>query len=152
LSNWVITQLLNYAITSYQLLHIGDKLRRTMLRIRLTRTGKKRQPSYRIVVADKRSRRDGRIVEHIGFYNPLPDPAEYRIKEARALHWLSVGAQPTDAVRRLLEKQGTFSRLERVQAGEELMAVVAEYEGVDPVARAQVEALAVASVVGEEEE
>lgn len=123
-----------------------------MLRIRLARTGKKRQPSYRIVVADKRSRRDGRIVERIGFYNPLPDPAEYRIKEDRALHWLSVGAQPTDAVRRLLEKQGTIGRLERIHAGEDMATVVAEYEGVDPVAMAQVEALEVASAVTDEEE
>jgi small subunit ribosomal protein S16 len=139
----------NYLIT--QLLHIGDKLRRIMLRIRLTRTGKKRQPSYRIVVADKRSRRDGRVVERIGFYNPLPDPIEYRIQEARALHWLSVGAQPTDAVRRLLEKQGTLSRLERVHLGEDIATLVAEYEGVDPVAMAQVDALEVESAVTEEE-
>ena len=122
-----------------------------MLRIRLTRTGKKRQPSYRIVVADKRSRRDGRIVEHIGFYNPLPDPEEYRIKEARALHWLSVGAQPTDAVRRLLEKQGTLARLERVHAGEDIGVLAAQFEGIDPVARAQVDALTVESAVSEEE-
>ena len=122
-----------------------------MLRIRLTRTGKKRQPSYRIVVADKRSQRDGRIVEHIGFYNPLRDPAEYRIKEARALHWLSVGAQPTDAVRRLLEKQGTLDRLEQVRAGEDIRAVAAQYEGVDPVAMAQVDALEVETAVSEEE-
>jgi small subunit ribosomal protein S16 len=122
-----------------------------MLRIRLTRTGKKRQPSYRIVVADKRSRRDGRIVEHIGFYNPLVDPAEYRIKEARALHWLSVGAQPTDAVRRLLKKQGTLARLEKLQAGEDLQALAAQFEGVDPMARAQVDALEEESAVTEEE-
>lgn len=122
-----------------------------MLRIRLSRTGKKRQPSYRIVVADKRSRRDGRVVERIGYYNPLPDPIEYRIEEARALHWLSVGAQPTDAVRRLLEKQGTFGRLERVHLGEDIATIVAEYEGVDPVAMAQVDALEVESAVTEEE-
>jgi len=121
-----------------------------MLRIRLTRTGKKRQPSYRIVVADKRSRRDGRIVEHIGFYNPLVDPAEYRIKEARALHWLSVGAQPTDAVRRLLKKQGTLARLQKLQAGEDLQALAAQFEGVDPVAMAQVDALEESAVTEEE--
>ena len=122
-----------------------------MLRIRLTRTGKKRQPSYRVVVSDKRSRRDGRIVERIGFYNPLPNPAEYRISEDRALHWLSVGAQPSDAVRRLLEKQGTLERLARVHAGESMAAVVAEYQGVDPVAIAEVEALEVQAAVSEEE-
>jgi small subunit ribosomal protein S16 len=123
-----------------------------MLRIRLTRTGKKRQPSYRVVVSDKRSRRDGRVVERIGFYNPLPDPAEYRIQEERALHWLSVGAQPSDAVRRLLEKQGTFERLARVHAGEPMANVVAEYQGVDPMAMAEIESLAVQSAVTDEEE
>ena len=74
-----------------------------MLRIRLSRTGKKRQPSYRVVVAEKDAKRDGRIVERIGNYNPLPTPIEYQIDEQRALYWLSVGAQPSDAVRLLLE-------------------------------------------------
>lgn len=100
-----------------------------MLRIRLSRTGKKRQPSYRVVVADVESKRDGRIVERIGYYNPLVNPIEYRIEEARALHWLSVGAQPSDAVHRLLEKQGTYGRLARLRGGESLEALVAEYEG-----------------------
>lgn len=101
-----------------------------MLRIRLSRTGKKGQPSYRVVVADINSKRDGRVVERIGHYNPLTEPAEYKIQEARALHWLSVGAQPSDAVRRLLEKQGTYDRLQRFHAGEPLDKLVAEYEGV----------------------
>lgn len=104
-----------------------------MLRIRLSRTGKKRQPSYRVVVAEKEAKRDGRIVERIGDYNPLPNPAEYKIDEQRALYWLSVGAQPTDAVRRLLEKQGTLGRLERFHAGESLDALVSEFTGVEPV-------------------
>jgi small subunit ribosomal protein S16 len=100
-----------------------------MLRIRLTRTGKKGQPSYRIVVADVRSKRDGRVVERIGHYNPLTDPAEYKIKEGRALHWLSVGAQPSNAVHRLLEKQGTIQRLQRLRGGESLEQLVADFEG-----------------------
>jgi small subunit ribosomal protein S16 len=100
-----------------------------MLRIRLSRTGKKRQPSYRVVVAEKESKRDGRIVELIGHYNPLPNPAVYRIKEDRALYWLGIGAQPSDAVRILLEKQGTFERLGRMRAGESLETLVAEYSG-----------------------
>lgn len=104
-----------------------------MLRIRLSRTGKKRQPSYRVVVAEKEAKRDGRVVERIGFYNPLTNPAEFRIEEARALHWLSVGAQPSDAVRVLLNKQGTFDRLARLNAGESLDALVAEYKG-EPIA------------------
>jgi small subunit ribosomal protein S16 len=101
-----------------------------MVRIRLSRTGKKKQASYRVVVADSKSPRDGRIVERIGFYNPMPDPAEYRINEERALYWLSVGAQPSDAVRRLLEKQGTYDRLTRLQAGESFENLVAEFTGV----------------------
>lgn len=101
-----------------------------MVRIRLSRTGKKKQASYRVVVADQKSPRDGRVVERIGYYNPIPDPAEYRIDEERALHWLSVGAQPTDAVRRLLEKQGTYDRLTRLRAGESFENLVAEFTGV----------------------
>ena len=100
-----------------------------MLKIRLSRRGKKRQPSYRVVVADVNSKRDGRIVERIGHYNPLTDPAEFTIKEDRALHWLSVGAQPTDAVRRLLDKQGTFGRLGRMRAGESIAVLAAEVTG-----------------------
>ena len=100
-----------------------------MLRIRLTRTGKKKQASYRVVVTDINAKRDGRIVERIGYYNPRSEPTEYRINEDRALYWLSVGAQPTDAVRRLLDKQGTYQRLVRLRAGEEREALVAEYQG-----------------------
>ena len=101
-----------------------------MLRIRLSRTGKKKQASYRVVVANIEAKRDGRIVERLGYYNPLTEPSEYRIQEDRALYWLSVGAQPTDAVRRLLEKQGTMDRLTRLRQGEPLDALIAEYTGV----------------------
>jgi small subunit ribosomal protein S16 len=100
-----------------------------MLRIRLSRVGAKRQASYRVVVADVDARRDGRVVERIGFYNPRTEPETYRIDESRALYWLSVGAQPSDAVRRLLDKQGTTDRVKRFHAGETLEALVAEYEG-----------------------
>ena len=100
-----------------------------MLRIRLSRVGKKKQAHFRVVVADIEAPRDGRIVENIGHYTPLTDPSTYKINEERALYWLSVGAQPTDAVRDLLKKQGTFARLKRLQAGEPLETLVAEYEG-----------------------
>lgn len=100
-----------------------------MLRIRLSRVGAKRQPSYRVVVADAEAKRDGRVVERIGFYNPRTDPLTFRIEEARALYWLSVGAQPSDAVRRLLVKQGTLERLDRLRAGEPFEQLVAEHEG-----------------------
>jgi len=120
-----------------------------MLRIRLSRTGKKRQPSYRVVVAEKESKRDGRIVESIGHYNPLTNPATFQIKEARALYWLSVGAQPSDAVRVLLNKQGTFDRLARLHAGESLDTLVAEYTGVAPETIAEAPAPSVVERAGE---
>lgn len=101
-----------------------------MLKIRLSRTGKKKQASYRVVVADINAKRDGRIVERIGHFNPRTEPETYLIKEDRALYWLSNGAQPTDAVRRLLEKQGTFDRLARLHKGESFDSLVAEFTGV----------------------
>lgn len=97
-----------------------------MVRIRLRRVGRKKQPSYRIVVADARDPRDGRYLEIIGFYNPLTQPSTMTIKEERALHWLNVGAQPSDAVRRILDKLGTSKRLERLQQGEPLETLLAE--------------------------
>lgn len=118
-----------------------------MLRIRLSRTGKKRQPSYRVVVANSESKRDGRIVERIGNYFPLKNPTEFSIEEDRALYWLSVGAQPSDAVKRLLEKQGTYDRLARFHAGESQAALIAEYTGVP--LEVEIEEVIVAEVVAE---
>jgi len=97
-----------------------------MLRIRLRRTGKKKQPSYRVVVADARAPRDGRFVEIIGFYNPRTDPPTFRIDEERALYWLSQGAKPSEPVARLLEKQGTLDRFARLKAGEDIESLLAE--------------------------
>lgn len=119
-----------------------------MLRIRLSRVGKKRQPHYRVVVADVEAKRDGRFVERIGYYNPLTNPLTYDIDENRALYWLSVGAQPSDAVRRLLDKQGTFNRLQRLHAGEKLEVLVAEYQGV-PLMEAVAVAVAAPMTVAE---
>lgn len=68
--------------------------------------GAKKRPSYRIVVADSKSPRDGRFIEIVGFYDPLTDPATVRVNEERAQHWLSVGAQPTDTVRHILGRVG----------------------------------------------
>lgn len=101
-----------------------------MVRIRLTRKGKKRFPTYRVVVADIKFKRDGRFIENIGHYNPHSDPPTVVIKEERALYWLSVGAQPSDGVKHMLEKQGTYDRLKRVHAGETIEALVAEYKGI----------------------
>ena len=77
-----------------------------MVRIRLRRMGAKKKPFYRVVVADQRSPRDGRFIENIGTYDPLTDPPTIDIKSERAGHWLRVGAQPSEAVARLLTKTG----------------------------------------------
>lgn len=77
-----------------------------MLKIRLRRMGAKRRPSYRIVIADSRSPRDGKFIEIIGLYDPLTDPATIRLNEERAQHWISVGAQPTETVRNILRRAG----------------------------------------------
>ncbi len=75
-----------------------------MVRIRLRRTGAKKQASYRIVVADSRAPRDGKFIEVLGWYNPRTDPPTFEINKERAEYWLSRGAQPSDAVARLLKK------------------------------------------------
>ncbi|HRW05431.1 MAG: 30S ribosomal protein S16 [Caldilineaceae bacterium] len=75
-----------------------------MIRIRLRRMGAKRKAFYRVVVADGRSPRDGRFIETIGTYDPANDDSGVVLKEERAAHWLSVGAQPSDSVARLLRK------------------------------------------------
>ena len=77
-----------------------------MVKIRLRRTGAKKQPSYRVVVADARAARDGAFIEIIGHYNPLTDPTTIVIDKEKALAWLKKGAQPTDTVARLLRKVG----------------------------------------------
>ncbi len=77
-----------------------------MVRIRLARRGKNKQPTYRIVVTDARSPRDGRFIEIIGNYNPVQQPKVINIKDDRARYWLSVGAQPSDTVSYLLKQQG----------------------------------------------
>ena len=76
------------------------------VKIRLRRTGAKKQPSYRIVVADSRFPRDGRFIEEIGFYNPRTEPSTVKVNEEKAKQWLANGAQPTDTVRALLKKNG----------------------------------------------
>jgi small subunit ribosomal protein S16 len=97
-----------------------------MVKLRLRRVGAKKQASYRIVATDSRSPRDGRFIEVIGFYNPRTEPETVQLKEDRALYWLSVGAQSTDAVTRLLKKMGTLDRFERLKKGESMEALVAE--------------------------
>jgi small subunit ribosomal protein S16 len=78
------------------------------VKIRLARHGAKKKPHYRIVVADIESPRDGRFLEIVGTYNPLPDPVEVNIKQDRVQYWLGQGAIPTDTVKSLLKKEGFF--------------------------------------------
>lgn len=81
-----------------------------MLKIRLRRVGKKKQPSYRIVVADARAPRDGAYVEWIGLYNPRTDPPTVRLDEGRAVEWLRRGAQPSEMVDRILRRLGLWEK------------------------------------------
>jgi small subunit ribosomal protein S16 len=81
-----------------------------MVKIRLMRMGKKKQPYFRVVVADARSPRDGRFIENIGRYHPREHPSVIDIDEDRALHWLKSGAQPSDPVKVLFVKTGIWSR------------------------------------------
>jgi small subunit ribosomal protein S16 len=80
------------------------------VRIRLRRMGKTKRPFYRVVVADQRSPRDGRFIENIGTYHPLDDPSVIEIDEERALHWLRVGAQPSNTVKVLMTKTGIWEK------------------------------------------
>jgi len=79
------------------------------VKIRLMRVGKKKQPSYRVVVSDSRSPRDGRFIEVLGQYAPRAEPSTVTIDSDRALHWLRVGAQPTEQVGKLLEITGVWA-------------------------------------------
>jgi small subunit ribosomal protein S16 len=76
------------------------------VRIRLTRVGAKKQPSYRVVVADARSARDSRAIETLGHYNPRTEPIEFSVDEEKARAWLEKGAQPSDTVVRLFKQAG----------------------------------------------
>jgi small subunit ribosomal protein S16 len=97
-----------------------------MLRIRFQRVGSKNQPAYRIVVIDQRQKRSGDVVEAIGFHNPRTRPSTDQVNSARALHWLSVGAQPTDAAKGVLRRAGTWALYERLQKGEDKDTLLTE--------------------------
>ena len=85
------------------------------VKLRLKRMGAKKAPRYRIVVADSRSRRDGRDIETIGHYNPTTDPAELFVDTEKAMEWLRVGAQPSDTVRNLLSRAGVMEQFHKEQ-------------------------------------
>ena len=93
-----------------------------MVRIRLRRVGRKKQPFYRIVVADSRSPRDGRFIEVIGHYNPRQNPAALEVKTDRANHWLDVGALPSDTVRSLLRRAGVLKARHEARLARKLAA------------------------------
>jgi len=97
----------------------NESERRTTVavKIRLMRVGKKKQPTYRVVVADARSPRDGRIIETIGHYGPRQDPSQVEINGDRALAWLRQGAQPTEQVQKLLAVTGVWSTFESERKG-----------------------------------
>jgi small subunit ribosomal protein S16 len=80
-----------------------------VVRIRLTRVGSKKNPIWRIVVADKRSPRDGRVIENVGTYNPQTDPSTVTLKQDRVEHWIAQGARPTDTVLKLMKTQSLDS-------------------------------------------
>lgn len=79
-------------------------------KIRLARAGAKKRPFYQVVVADERSRRDGRFIENMGTYDPTKNPAAYKLNEEKILSWLGKGAQPTDTVRQLLKQAGILDK------------------------------------------
>jgi len=95
-----------------------------MLKIRLRRVGAKKQPHYRVVVADGNAPREGRFIEVIGTYNPRTDPPEMQIDAERAAYWLGVGAQPTEAVRRMLDKLSIVAHAQAAKPEAETRPVV----------------------------
>ncbi|HLE23309.1 MAG TPA: 30S ribosomal protein S16 [Anaerolineales bacterium] len=97
-----------------------------MVRIRLRRVGSRHQPSYRLIVADEESPRDGRFLENLGHHNPRTFPATTVVDEGRVFYWLGVGAQPSESARRVLTTTGCWARWERVKGGESLEAILAE--------------------------
>ncbi len=98
------------------------------VKLRLTRKGKKKQPFYRIVAADSRSRRDGKYIEKIGYYNPITNPAEVVIDEEKVFYWLKNGAIPTDTVENLFSKKGIMLKWHHIKQGHDDAKVEEEYK------------------------
>ena len=88
------------------------------VRIRLKRVGKIHAAQYRVVVVDSRKKRDGRVIEEVGYYDPQPNPSVIRIDSERAQYWLGVGAQPSDQVRNLLVLTGDIAKIGRASCRE----------------------------------
>jgi small subunit ribosomal protein S16 len=113
------------------------------VKIRLLRMGKIRNPQYRIVVADSRTKRDGRAIEYVGIYQPKEDPSVIQVKSERVQYWLSVGAQPSEAVQRILEKTGDWQQFKGLPAPPPLLV---KAEKVSRLAAYEAEAKAAAGV------
>ena len=111
-----------------------------MVKIRLRRTGAKKQPSYRVVVTDSRSPRDGKFIEIIGHYNPRTEPPTVEVDAERALYWLSVGAQPSEAVKRMLDKMGILAQVPAVRKGDKSLDEILEELELAKAAEAALEA------------
>ena len=93
------------------------------VRIRLMRMGKIRNPQYRIVVADSRTKRDGRAIEFVGIYHPKEEPSLIEVNSERVQHWLKVGAQPSESVQAILSKTGDWQKFKGLPAPEEPLKV-----------------------------
>jgi len=114
------------------------------VKIRLTRLGKKKQPTYRVVVTDSRKARDGAYIEQLGFYDPKPNPSVIDINNERALYWLTTGAQPTERAQKLLEISGAWTQfkiargeIHTVGAEEPVKAKAAKPKVAEPKAKAE---------------
>ncbi len=111
------------------------------VKLRLRRMGKIRQPVYKVVAADARSPRDGKFIEAIGLYNPKTNPSQIEINEERAMYWLSVGAQPTETVRKLLKSSGVLFKRRLMKSGFSLEEANAKVEAWKKDKNAKIEAL-----------
>ncbi len=98
-----------------------------MVKLRLRRAGRKKRPFYRIVAADSRAPRDGRFIELVGTYNPLPEIAEVDFKEDRIIHWLQNGAQPTTTVKNLLQNKGIWLKWTLIKNGADDAKIAEEF-------------------------
>ncbi|MBD8028847.1 30S ribosomal protein S16 [Corynebacterium gallinarum] len=96
------------------------------VKIKLQRLGKIRTPHYRVVVADARTKRDGKVIENIGIYEPKQEPSVIKINSERAQHWLSVGAQPTESVAALLKVTGDWQKFKGIEGAEGTLRVAEE--------------------------
>lgn len=97
-----------------------------MVKLRLRRIGLKKQPSYRIVAAEKESPGDGKFLENLGFYNPRTEPFTFEVAEDRVYHWLGNGAQPSESLQMLFNSVGLTERYKKFKAGEPLETILQE--------------------------